>query len=150
MYHVLCTMNQIISISGSHSPIGSQNNFKGKLKKKGNFAKKNSLKYSVANYINIFRFNFLLSFNFLTKKQEKFQTYKKMMEWENIKWLDDYNESKYFLKNLVPFLLRIFENLLNVPNEQTIYLIKISILEIFSKVMWENDLIETYQMVLNL
>ena len=47
------------------------------------------------------------------KKQEKFQTYKKMMEWENIKWLDDYNESKYYKTAKEPLIILSTSNMLD-------------------------------------
>jgi len=47
------------------------------------------------------------------KKQEKLQKYKKLMEWQNIKWLDDYNESKYYKSAKEPLIILSTSNMLD-------------------------------------
>jgi hypothetical protein len=62
-----------------------------------------------------------------------------------------YNESKYFLEKLIPLLIRVFEYLISsIETDNTIYAIKALSLDVFTKVIWDNDLVKVYQMVLNL
>ncbi len=63
----------------------------------------------------------------------------------------NYNESKYFLEKLIPLLLKVFEYFISsIEQDNTIYSIKALSLDVFSKVIWDNDLIKVYQMVLSL
>ncbi len=62
-----------------------------------------------------------------------------------------YQESKYFLKNLIPFLLDVWNFLKNMNDQDSVIVnIKSVSLEIFSKVIWDNELIDAYVQVLDL
>ena len=62
-----------------------------------------------------------------------------------------YNESKYFVRKLIPLLLRVFEYLItSIETDSVVYGIKVLALDVFSKVVWDNELLDVYQQVLSL
>ena len=61
-----------------------------------------------------------------------------------------YQDLKYFYKSLLPFLIRVLEVLLNRDNERVILSIKMIIVEIFSKAIQDDLLIEYFIQILNL
>ena len=61
-----------------------------------------------------------------------------------------YQDLKYFYRSLLPFLIRVLEVLLNRDNERVILSIKMIIVEIFSKAIQDDLLIEYFIQILNL
>jgi hypothetical protein len=60
-----------------------------------------------------------------------------------------YQESKYFLKHLIPLLIKVLEFLRNNVEQDTLITnIKSLSIDIFTRVIWDNELLEVYQLVL--
>ncbi len=61
-----------------------------------------------------------------------------------------YQDLKYFYKSLLPFLIKVLEFLLSKENERIIMSIKMTIIEIFGKVISDDILVEHFIQILNL
>jgi hypothetical protein len=60
-----------------------------------------------------------------------------------------YHDVKFLFKQITPILVRVFESLLGKEDE-TINSIKAMILDLFTKMINDDSMIDTHQMVLNL
>jgi len=60
-----------------------------------------------------------------------------------------YNDSRYLLRRLLPTLVELFNRLIsNRENEN--YQLKVAILDIFQRIILDDQLIENYQQILGL
>lgn len=60
-----------------------------------------------------------------------------------------YNDSKYLLRKLLPTLVELFNKLILNKENENIQL-KVAILEIFQRIILDDQMIENYQQILGL
>lgn len=60
-----------------------------------------------------------------------------------------YNDSKYLLRRLLPTLVELFNKLIFQKDNENIQL-KIAILDIFQRIILDDQMIENYQQILGL
>ncbi len=60
-----------------------------------------------------------------------------------------YNDSKYLLRKLLPTLVHLFSKLIQDKTNEN-FALKVSILDIFQRIILDDQMIENYQQILEL